>query len=293
MCLESSTFSKNNGTAAIYARDGQILMRECNISNNLGPFGKHWGAAGGGLNCVNSTVLIENCIIRYNKARVSLEGVRSSTYGGSGGGISLLDSDTIINNTIIENNEAVLGGSICACGSKLAIKGGAINKNIARTAGPINGTGGAIYCNTPLILKGVKLEGNHADVEGGAISNENVSMLLDENTILVGNTAAKGAAIYNRNDGNVELRCRLDNNLAAEKGGAVYNEGNLSLYGAAVSGNNATYGSAIYNEGNLTLVGGKIEDNRALIGGSVWNANRMTMIGAMINEMGRPLPPSS
>jgi predicted outer membrane repeat protein len=170
------------------------------------------------------------------------------------------------------------------------INGGAINKNIART---INGTGGAIYCGAQVILNGVKLEDNCADKMGGAIRNDGGSLLLDENTILARNTAAKGAAISNRNDGNIELRCRLIKNQAGEDGGAVYNEGNLSLYGAAVLGNNATYGSAIYNEGNLTLVGGKIEDNRALIGGSIWNANRMTMVRVKINETGNPSPPLS
>jgi hypothetical protein len=41
--LESSVFSKNNGTSPIFAMDGQIVVRGCNISNNLGPFGRQWG----------------------------------------------------------------------------------------------------------------------------------------------------------------------------------------------------------------------------------------------------------
>jgi hypothetical protein len=284
LCLESSTFSKNNGTSPILATDGRVLVRNCNISNNLGPFGGQWGGAGGGLNCVNSTVHIENSTIRYNKARVFHRDAHSYRAGGRGAGVYLLDSDTIINDTIIENNEAVLGGGICAYGSKLVINGGVINKNIARTAGSINGTGGAIYGDTQVTLNGVKLEDNHADVEGGAISNVIGNLFLDENTILTRNTATKGAAIYNYIDGNVELRCMLTNNQATEAGGAVYNKGNLSLYGATISGNNATYGSAIYNERNLTLVGGKIEDNRAIIGGSIWNSNRMAMIGVNLRE---------
>ena len=44
LLLESSEFSRNNGTSPIYARNEHVIVKNCNISNNLGPYGSHWAA---------------------------------------------------------------------------------------------------------------------------------------------------------------------------------------------------------------------------------------------------------
>ena len=151
--------------------------------------------------------------------------------GGCGAGIFLDYSEAVINDTVIDGNEAALGGGIFIMGSKVVINRGAIRNNSAQTAGDIKGCGGAIWsCGNQLVLNGTMIEDNCADNYGGAILSTGLptnkgKVILDEDTVVAGNTAAKGAAIYNRGNSEVELQggTQLANNQATY-GGPIYNE---------------------------------------------------------------------
>ena len=80
-------------------------------------------------------MLIENCTIRGNKARLFQDGPDYWMYGGSGAGIYLSDSDAVINDTIVEENLAVRGGGIEFFSSNIVINRGIIKNNTAQTSG--------------------------------------------------------------------------------------------------------------------------------------------------------------
>ena len=88
-----------------------------------------------------------------------------------------------------------------------------------------NSIGGAIVNRSKLTLKDMVLRGNKAEL-GGAIYNAKGATLQLENTVLGGTTA----------------------NEASRSGGAIFNEGELSLKDSTLSANKAVrYGGAIYN----------------------------------------------
>jgi predicted outer membrane repeat protein len=323
--IESSEFSRNSGTAALYASNSSVSLSDCNIHDNLGPNNMRQNGCGGGVGFDNCSASIENCVIRGNKAAyLDNDGNLTPEYwgfGGSGGGIYLLRSDVTINDTSIDENDAFTAGGLDVSESNLVVNKCSISNNTARYVttpdGSFNGQGGGmfIWSGSEVTLNGVILDRNHGDGRNGAIHNSGILHLTDKtvvskntaprgagisnngvlsidgDVVISNNTANEGAGIFNWGDGQVEMRgnTKLMNNHAAENGGAIYNKGSLCLNGATILGNNATYGSAIYNKGNLTLLGGEVRGNIASIGGSIWNARNMTLVGVKIEDMGRPV----
>ena len=171
--LDSSMFDGNNGTSTIYARDGPVSAKDCSIINNLGPYDASAAGVGGGINCWNCTVLIENCTVRNNTARMCSESANKTMHGWSGAGICLSYSDAVVNDTVIEGNGAVGGCGIFSGYSKLVTNRGTLNKNIAWTAGRSEGVGGGISTyGGQVTLNGVTIGYNRADTICGAISND-------------------------------------------------------------------------------------------------------------------------
>jgi predicted outer membrane repeat protein len=322
LSIESSDLSGNGGTAALYASNSSVLLRDCNVSNNLGPNNMRQAGRGGGVRFDNCSAIIENCTIQGNKATyLDDEGLFTPEYwgwGGEGGGMYLLHSNVTINDTYVDDNEAFFSGGIYVVLSNLMVNRGGISNNTARYVVTSEETfcgnfGGMLILGGQATLNDVFMDNNHADNLSGAIYNSggrlnligktNMSgntasegagisnggiLTIDGDVIVSNNTADNGAGIHNLKSGSVEIcgDAQLIDNQAKEKGGAIYNEGNLSISGIAISGNNATYGSAIYNDGNLTLTDSEIKDNKAYIGGSIWNTNRMMMAGVKMDETG-------
>ncbi len=53
---------------------------------------------------------------------------------------------------------------------------------------------------------------------------------------------------------------RLEENIASERGSAIYNEGNLNLSGREMKNNKASIGGSIWNIKNMNLAGVKLVD---------------------------------
>jgi len=84
------------------------------------------------------------------------------------------------------------------------------------------------------------------------------SVVLTNLTIINGYTKY-GGAIYN--NGNLTIQnCNFKNN-SATSGGAIYNNGNLTIQNCNFKNNSATSGGAIYNNGNLDIYYSTFEDN--------------------------------
>jgi hypothetical protein len=93
------------------------------------------------------------------------------------------------------------------------------------------------------------------DVNGGA------ALVLDDLIVTNGGTTASGGAI--RNEGNVSLMNSQVTSSVAEHGGGIHNEGILTLTNSSVTGNSATEdGAGIHNvNGDVTVVGSHIDAN--------------------------------
>lgn len=109
-------------------------------------------------------------------------------------------------------------------------------------------------------------------------------LTLTGGTLTGGLKAEQGAQLYNEGT-TVISDVAMAGNTATEKGGAIFNsddktgaEGNLTLNNVDLKGNNANFGGAIWNEGTLTVNGGSFEGNTATeAAGAIYNAVNATL----------------
>ena len=88
-----------------------------------------------------------------------------------------------------------------------------------------------------------------------------------------------------------DARLTLDNialtNYTEDKGGAIYNMGELTITGSALTGNTAKDdGGAIYNgsDGELTITGSVLTGNTAVWGGAIRNVGELTIIESTLTQ---------
>ena len=104
-------------------------------------------------------------------------------------------------------------------------------------------------------------------------------LTLTGGTLTGGLTAAQGAQLYNEGT-TVISDVAMAGNTATEKGGAIFNsddktgaKGNLTLNNVDLKDNKANFGGAIWNEGTLTVNRGSFEGNKAdTAAGAIYNA---------------------
>ena len=104
-------------------------------------------------------------------------------------------------------------------------------------------------------------------------------LTLTGGTLTGGLTAAQGAQLYNEGT-TVISDVAMAGNTAIEKGGAIFNsddktgaKGNLTLNNVDLKDNKANFGGAIWNEGTLTVNRGSFEGNKAdTAAGAIYNA---------------------
>ena len=109
-------------------------------------------------------------------------------------------------------------------------------------------------------------------------------LTLTGGTLTGGLTAAQGAQLYNEGT-TVISNVAMARNTATDKGGAIFNsddktgaKGDLTLNNVDLKGNNANFGGAIWNEGTLTVNGGSFEGNTAATAaGAIYNAAGATL----------------
>lgn len=82
-------------------------------------------------------------------------------------------------------------------------------------------------------------------------------------------THAAGGAVIN--DGTLTVDgCTFAAN-AGRYGGAIHNAGTLTVTGSTFTGNTATDGGALWNQATLTVTGSTFRDNAATFGGGIYN----------------------
>ena len=118
-------------------------------------------------------------------------------------------------------------------------------------------------------------------------------LTLTGGTLTGGLTAAQGAQLYNEGT-TVISNVAMARNTATDKGGAIFNsddktgaKGDLTLNNVDLKGNNANFGGAIWNEGTLTVTDGSFEGNTAKsAAGAIYNADgaKLTVDGVSFKE---------
>ena len=196
------------------------------------------------------------------------------------GGALLAAGETHIINSTFNNNAAGLGGgAICVRsqpGTQVQITDSSFSSNQA--VDTTNGLGGALYVEygTAVVHDSIFLF-NSAHF-GGA-----VYAALDNATVtLEGSPAGTPYA----------SKLQLNANTATEDGGAIYNKrGVMTINNAVVTVNRtptqtplAGYGGAIYNEGVLTLTHSIVSKNEGRYGGGVFVGNNAAGARAVIDR---------
>lgn len=118
-------------------------------------------------------------------------------------------------------------------------------------------------------------------------------LTLTGGTLTGGLTAEQGAQLYNEGT-TVISNVAMAKNTAIGKGGAIFNsddkmgaEGDLILNNVDLKDNKANFGGAIWNEGTLTVNGGSFESNKAdKAAGAIYNADgaKLTVDGVSFKE---------
>lgn len=221
------------------------------VSNNL------TGGANG-LPVITSMIIIEG-----NGATIE----RSTTGGTPDFRIFYVQSqsDLTLNDITITNGAEGLGGGIFVNGGTLMVSSATFTDNVAAFSG------GAIRSTTSssLTVDNSTFSDNSSGTNGGAIASQSTLNVTDSQ-FSNNNANSVGGAIYLKgvNIGNI-TDSTFDTNTAHE-GGAIYNEGDLTIAGSNFSGNSGvTYGGAIETISSLTITNSTFDANTAYNGGGV------------------------
>jgi predicted outer membrane repeat protein len=130
------------------------------------------------------------------------------------------------------------------------------------------------------IIRNGAISGTGID-SGGAIVNGYNNILTINNVTITGNNATQyGGAIANDGIVTITNSTLSGNNVAINSGGAIYNTGTLTITNSTITANNAIYdGGAIYNNlGTVNISNSTLNGNNAEGGGAIYNQNGILTI---------------
>lgn len=162
------------------------------------------------------------------------------------------------------------------------------------TDSAISNNEGAGLAEYPVFNRTVK-----SDLTNVTISYNRFSGILNQgvvetlnNVTISNNTATVGAGIANSDGSIVGRNVHVDDNVATDDGGGIFNGGGLELTDSTVDGNSATGGGGIVNAGGMLLTRVSVTDNHAQgavagfafdgIGGGIFNAYYATLTDVMV-----------
>ncbi len=134
------------------------------------------------------------------------------------------------------------------------------------------------------------LEGNNKSIDlnkkRGVSIDSGKSMTIRNAVIKNANSTAEGGAIYN--EGTLTITgSKFNDNLADDDdAGAIWNEGTINTLSADFSNNKATdNGGAIHNKGTITTITGNFNDNKSDdYGGAIYNEGTISSITGDFNK---------
>ena len=116
-----------------------------------------------------------------------------------------------------------------------------------------------------------------ADGESEVFINKSITIMGDDTHRIDANNLG---GIFKLGQGaSVSLINVILTNGNSENGGAIYNEGSLTLSSSQITDSSAINGGAIYNKGILTVTGSTLERNTATtLGGAIYSENILTVV---------------
>lgn len=233
--------------------------------------------------------------------------IQSNTAGDNGGAIWVDWRDFVMNGGTIFNNVAANngGGIEQTDGYTMTISGGSILANTANGGGGIhNGASGTVN------FVGGTIDGNNAYIGGGVWNEGTFNMGGGAGTPVISNNHASfggGVGNFLVGGGNPQFNMRsgvIENNVAANAGGGVYNGGTFimsapgSTAAPTIQGNSAHWGGGVYNSivygpALFTMWNGNILNNDAVadnalppsggMGGGIYNeGGSVTLVQGMV-----------
>ncbi|MEZ4863805.1 MAG: choice-of-anchor Q domain-containing protein [Caldilineaceae bacterium] len=247
-----------------------LTVRNLTLTRGMGSSGP------GGAIWNFGTLLIQHSTLKENGTDTVL----------AGGALANETTGTMtIENSLIESNSAADGAAIYTRGIALTISDSTLRNNFVRNDGGGFYGGGAILQETTpdglITIRNSTLDtnlSNPAGSVGGAIALLSGQLTIENSTLTNNYGYGGGGALYTAQGTTIAIHhSQLNNNqtLAADgesnyQGGAIFNQGVLSIDESTISGNQATDGAGIFSGGegsSLTLSRSTVSGNVATGGG--------------------------
>jgi fibronectin-binding autotransporter adhesin len=266
--------------------------------------------SGGGILALESDLSISNSEVRGNTSsgpaggtgifgttpsgKITISGttIADNEAQGAGGGILVQSGSNveIRESTVSGNTGRVNGGGILNYGATVTVVDSLIEANTSLETPGIAGANGAgitVAIGAHLELSGTTIRNNTAPYGAGLIvfdtSTATVTgSTLSGNTSTTGDFFGGGGAIYN--EGSLSIHdTAIIGNSAVSRGGGIFNVtiagriGNLTITSTVVDDNTARFGGGIHNDATLTFTDGSLSGNSAATGGGLFNTERGTL----------------
>ena len=228
--------TSNGRGGGICNNGGRVTITSSAVSSNKAGL---WG--GGVFNFGNGFLNVTNSIISENELTLFSGGVR---FGGGGISSDTNKGSVTITNSIISGNiSSGDGGGIRSIGD-----------------GPLTITGNSTITN------------NIADNDGGGIYSEGFSLMVDSSTISDNQAYGDAGGIYSWHRSVLAIKySTIKNNTSDGNGGGLFIDGNnyknsdeSYVYYSRIENNESRKGGGIFNDGKLLVFGSTIFSNTAL-----------------------------
>jgi predicted outer membrane repeat protein len=268
----------------IFNVEGTLTVSGATLSGNTSRYG-------GGIYSAGSTT-ISGCTVFGNSA----PGFTSETgfhVAGAGAGIDVVGSFTVSGSTLYCNSTDGGGGGMSASGAQgSTITGCTLWGNSAFWGGGIDQLGftaisnSTLYCNTALGGGGAMRLGGPATVSGCAFwGNSAIGFTFPGFPVF--HIPGSGGAIEAQWPDNAVRDSTFTSN-SAERGGAIYSPGGLTVSGCTFTSNSATQGGGIYEDdfgGTLTVRDSTFTGNTASdSGGGLYNIGTATLLNCSLSK---------
>ena len=279
--FKSNGVNKSSGYAsALGCNAGDLELYDCDFEDNYAIYD------GGAIHLNNNPGTSND----NNRGHFYAEGCSFTNNGCGGGAAAIMLFDTrqtaTIKNCTFTNNKATLyAGAIAAIfQTKLILTG---NKFIGNAVTEPTANGGAVYSNysktdTAITATNNIFDGNVTSTtgacSGGAVHVEKGIAEFDHN-IWMNNKSFWGGAVDIQAAATATMEEEsFSNNSCSNEGGAVHNNGTLTVNNGVFKGNSSVYGGAIFNTGSLDIKSNTnettttvFESNVAVNGGAIFS----------------------
>jgi predicted outer membrane repeat protein len=142
--------------------------------------------------------------------------------------------------------------------------------------------------NVQLIVENLTLLNGDSAANGGAINNSGAGRLTIHNVVFRDNTASLGGAIYTAAGGTTLLYNSTFTSNKAGSGGAIYSTSHMTAVNDTFQGNAAQQGGAVYlaEDGIAGLQGSTFAGNRADSGGAIDSSSAAHVLAANVTFRG-------